>query len=45
MSRPNSRTPVPDIYTALLFVGAAAMLIAVSFLWFSLDSYAFQIAP
>ncbi len=44
MSRQNSKTPVPDIYTALLFIGAAAMLIAVGFLWFALDAYDFQVA-
>ncbi len=44
MSRQSSRTPVPDIYTALLFIGAASMLTAVLFLWFALDSYGFQVS-
>lgn len=43
MSRQNSKTPTPDIYTALLFIGAAAMLIAILFLWLSLGKYDFQV--
>lgn len=44
MSRQSSKTAAPDIYTALLFVGAAAMLIALGFLWFALDAYGFQVS-
>lgn len=44
MSHQGYRTATPDIYTALLFIGAASMLTAVLFLWFALDSYGFQVA-
>ncbi len=45
MSRPSSKTPTPDIYTALLFIGAASMLTAILFLIWALNSYGWQVAP
>lgn len=45
MSRQNSNPPTPDIYTALLFVGAASMITACAFLFFALQNYGFEIAP
>ncbi len=45
MSHQSYRTPTPDIYTALLFIGVASMLTAVLFLWWGLESYAVQVAP
>ncbi|MFK7821827.1 MAG: hypothetical protein AB8G99_24220 [Planctomycetaceae bacterium] len=44
MSRQSYKTPTPDIYTALLFIGTAAMLAAVLFLWWALGSYDYQVA-